>query len=232
MPYLNSIHGIEGLQVAIGTPQVTTARARLAAEFALLSVAAPVGMGLAMPPGWLHPVFLAVVAASLALLAATPGFRWRELGHGWRNLDWREIGLVAGLTAAASLVFVLGLVPEALFRLPRRAPAFWLLLLLLYPLLSALPQEIVFRALYFRRYAQLFPDRRVAVLVNGGIFALAHLLFWSPVTLSMTFVGGVLFARSYLGRGGFPQAVVQHAICGLIVFSVGLGVFFYHGAIR
>lgn len=218
--------------MAIGTPQVSTRRARLAAEFAIIYVAAPAAMGLAMPPDWLHPVFLGVVLVGVALLAATPDFRWRELGQGWRNLDWREIGLVAALTAVASLVFVLWLVPDALFRLPRRAPGFWLILIVLYPLLSALPQEVVFRALYFRRYGALFPDMRVAMLVNGGLFALAHLLFWSPVTLAMTFAGGVLFARSYLGRGGFPQAVVMHAICGLIVFTVGLGVFFYHGAIR
>ncbi|MFT3973106.1 MAG: CPBP family intramembrane metalloprotease [Amaricoccus sp.] len=218
--------------MAIASPQAPTRRARLGVEFALIYLAAPVVLATALPPSWLHPLFLGVTAAAIGLLRVTPDFRWRELGHGWRSLDWREIGLVAALTAVASLGFVLWLVPESLLRLPRRVPGFWLLLMVLYPILSALPQEIVFRALFFRRYGALFPDRRVAVLVNGGVFALAHLLFWSPVTLSMTFVGGLLFARGYLGRGGFAQAWVMHAICGLIIFTMGLGMFFYHGAVR
>lgn len=218
--------------MAIGYPEADPRRVRLAVEFALIFLAAPLVLATALPPGWLHRLFLGVTAVSVALLSVTPGFRWRELGHGWRSIDWREVGLVAALTAIASLVFVLWLVPESLFRLPRQAPAFWLLLMLLYPLLSALPQEIVFRTLFFRRYGALFPDMRVAMLVNGAVFALAHLLFWSPVTLSMTFAGGLFFARGYLGRGGFPQAWVMHAVCGLIIFSFGLGTFFYHGAVR
>lgn len=188
-------------------------------------------MAFALPAEWLHPLFLGVVAVAVALLAITPDFRWRDLVQGWRDLDWREIGLVAALTAVTSLVFVLWLVPDGLFRLPRRSPAFWLLLMVLYPLLSALPQELLYRALFFRRYGSLFADRRVALAVNGGVFALAHLMFWSPVTVTMTLVGGILFARGYLGRGGFPQAVVMHAICGLIVFTSGLGIFFFHGAV-
>jgi membrane protease YdiL (CAAX protease family) len=231
-PYFIDISIDQVDALTIGTPQITAERARLVAEFAAIFVVAPIVMAFALPPNLLHPLFLCVVAVAIGLLAVTPDFRWRELLHGWRSLDWREIGFVAALTAVASLIFVLWLVPDALFRLPRRAPGFWLLLMVLYPILSALPQELVFRALFFRRYAALFADARVALLVNGGVFALAHLLFWSPVTLSMTFVGGVLFARGYLGRGGFPQAVVMHAICGLIVFTAGLGVFFYHGAMR
>lgn len=218
--------------MAIASPQVTPRRARLAVEFALLYVAAPIAMALAMPPAWLHRVFLGVIAVSVVLLSLTPGFRWRELGKGWRSIDWREVGLVALLTAVASLVFVLWLVPGQLFRLPRQAPELWLMIMLLYPILSALPQEVVFRVLFFRRYGALFPDARVTMLLNGVAFALAHLLFWNPVTLSMSFVGGILFARGYLGRGGFAAAVVMHAICGLIVFTSGLGVYFYHGAIR
>ena len=54
----------------------------LAVEFAALYVGLPLAMALAMPPDWLWPVFLGLTLLALALLAGTPGFRWRELGAG------------------------------------------------------------------------------------------------------------------------------------------------------
>ena len=86
--------------------------------------------------------------------------------------------------------------------------------------------------------ADLAPEQRprerlrahgpAALIVNAGIFSLAHLMYWSPVVLAMTFVGGWLFARAYVLRG-FPAAWVLHAVGGNAVFAVGLGVWFYSG---
>ena len=66
---------------------------------------------------------------------------------------------------------------------------------------------------------------------SAFVFALAHLVFWNWVALLLTFVGGGIFAAAYLGRGGFALAVVLHAVAGAILFTSGLGGFFYHGAI-
>jgi len=200
-------------------------------EFAALYIGVPLLLALAAPASWLWPVLLATTAVALALLTATPGFAWRELAQGWGRLDWRWIAGVAAATALAAALLVWALVPGQALLLPRRAPGLWLTILLLYPLLSALPQEIIFRVLFFRRYAVLFPDRRIAVAVNGLVFALAHLMFWNWVALLLTGAGGVIFARAYLGRGGFALAVALHAVCGWILFTSGLGSFFYHGAV-
>jgi membrane protease YdiL (CAAX protease family) len=105
------------------------------------------------------------------------------------------------------------------------------MILTLYPLLSALPQELVFRPLFFRRYGALFPGTAAAVACNALVFGLAHLMFWNWVALALTVAGGLIFARAYLGRGGFAMAVVLHAVCGAIIFTSGLGTFFYHGAV-
>ena len=56
-------------------------------------------------------------------------------------------------------------------------------------------------------------------------------MFWNGITLALTFAGGLIFARAYLGRGGFALAFVLHAVCGAIIFTSGLGAFFYHGAV-
>jgi membrane protease YdiL (CAAX protease family) len=202
----------------------------LAAEFAFLFVGLPLLMALAVPADWLWPILFSVTGLSLVLLGRTPGFSWAELGRGWLRLDWRMIAAPASLTAAAAALLVWWLVPAQAFYLPRRATELWLMIMLLYPLLSALPQELIFRVLFFRRYGGLFPDRRVALLVNGLVFGLAHLMFWNWVAVAMTVAGGMLFGWAYQRRG-FAMAVVLHALCGGIIFTSGLGTYYYHGAV-
>ena len=139
----------------------------LAMEFAALYLGLPLAMALAMPPAWLWPVFLGLTLLALGLLARTPGFRWAELGRGWRRLDGRVVAAVAAATVAVAALLVWRLLPGQALELPRRAPGLWLLILALYPLLSALPQELVFRVLFFRRYGALFPGRRTACSRTG-----------------------------------------------------------------
>jgi membrane protease YdiL (CAAX protease family) len=205
-------------------------KAARAVEFAALYLGLPLLLALALPPDALFPVLFAATGLGLALLARTPGFRWRELTGGWRRLDWGAVLAVAAVTAVVTGLLVWWLAPHQAFLLPRRATGLWLAIMLLYPLLSALPQELLFRPLFFRRYGGLFPGRDVAVLANGLLFGLAHLMFWNWVAVALTVAGGLIFARAYL-RGGFPLAVVLHAVCGGIVFTSGLGSFFYHGAV-
>jgi membrane protease YdiL (CAAX protease family) len=205
-------------------------KAARAVEFAALYLGLPLLLALALPPDALFPVLFAATGLGLALLARTPGFRWRELTGGWRRLDWGAVLAVAAVTAVVTGLLVWWLAPHQAFLLPRRATGLWLAIMLLYPLLSALPQELLFRPLFFRRYGGLFPGRDVAVLANGLLFGLAHLMFWNWVAVALTVAGGLIFARAYL-RGGFPLAVVLHAVCGGIVFTSGLGTFFYHGAV-
>jgi membrane protease YdiL (CAAX protease family) len=222
----------KGRRMATGRMQVAARRfdAVRLAEFVALYVGLPLVMALALPPDWLRPVFVAVTGLALILLALTPGFSWRELSLGWWRIDWRHVAAVAAAAALAVTLMVWWLAPHQAFSLPRRSPVLWLTILALYPLLSALPQELIFRPLFFRRYGALFGDRWPAVLVNALAFGLAHLMFWNWVAPMLTVAGGLIFAGAYLGRG-FAQAVVLHAVCGAIVFTSGLGTFFYHGAV-
>lgn len=208
-------------------------RARLRAEFAVLFVGVPLMLAFGLGPGAMWTVLVGGLAVSLGLLAATPGFRWAELWEG--PLVGSRRGLIAfaaatGLIAAgAALIWA----PGAFLGLPRRLPGLWLTILVLYPLLSALPQEVMFRALFWRRYGTLFPDRRVGIAVNAGVFALAHAFLWNPLSLAMTASGGALFSLAYLRTGSGRNllfATLLHAIAGWAVFTFGLGRFFWHGA--
>jgi membrane protease YdiL (CAAX protease family) len=207
----------------------TGGKAWRAAEFAAIFVVAPVVMAVALPPSAMFPALFALTAVGLVLLAATPGFSWRELVRG--RIRWGEVAAFALVTAAAAWAVVTLTAPEAAFFLVRHNPGLLLLILVLYPLLSALPQELVFRPLFFRRYGALLPAGPAALWLNAAAFAWAHLLFWNWIVAAMTFAGGFVFAHAYRVRGSFPQAVVMHAVAGNILFAFGLGIFFYTGNI-
>ncbi len=200
------------------------------AEFAGFYVGVPLLMTFALPPSLMWPGLAAAALVGLALLHQTEGFRFRSLLDGRLIESWLAFAGFFILTTVAAYLLVMALRPGALLYLPKYAPAMWLMILALYPLVSVLPQELIYRALFFERYGALFSSRAAAVAVNAVVFGLAHLFFWNWVAVGMTFFGGVIFSLAYLGRGGFLWASALHAIAGQIIFTSGLGVFFYHGA--
>lgn len=204
------------------------ARARLWVEFVALYLAVPLAIAVALPPRHLFTALFGFTVLGLALLWRTGGFDWRALLRGWGRVPWGEAALVVLAVLAAGLVLLSTLRPEALFGVARQRPEFLLVIWFFYPLLSALPQELIFRPLFFHRYGILLPHDRAAILVNAAIFSFAHLMYWSPVVAAMTFVGGWVFARAYLIRG-FPAAWVLHSLAGNALFAVGLGTWFYSG---
>lgn len=203
-------------------------RARLWAEFAGLYIGVPVAIAVALPPRQMFLALFAVTLLGLALLWWTGGFPWRGLVRGWRRVPWAEAALIALAVLATGVVLLSWRQPEALFAMARARPGFLLVIWALYPLLSALPQELVFRALFFHRYGALLPAGNRALLLNAAVFSLAHLMYWSPIVAAMTFVGGYLFARAYRDRG-FTAAWVLHAVAGNMIFAVGMGLWFYSG---
>lgn len=197
------------------------------AEFVVLFGLAPVGIALFLPASTMFPALFALTALGLWLLARTPGFSWRELLRG--PVDAWPVAAMAAITAAVGTAVMLATHPGQLFALVHANPALLGLILLFYPVLSALPQELLFRPLFFRRYGAILPPGRGAILLNAAVFSFAHLMYWSWIVAVMTFAGGLAFAWAYRVRGSFPLAVVLHAVAGGVVFTLGLGMFFYSG---
>lgn len=205
------------------------AKRRLWAEFLTLFVVLPICVAMFLPARLMLPVLLAMTVVGAVLLHVTPQFRWRGLMTGWGAVDWRVILPFSLLTALASAALVVWIVPGAGLRLLRGNPAIWLAVMALYPILSALPQEILFRPLFFHRYGAIIPQGRAGLILNAAIFSLAHLLYWSPIVAGLTFAGGLAFAWAYEVKRSFPLAVVLHALAGNILFTSGAGILFVSG---
>lgn len=216
------MHKTEGLAAGFGQGLW------LWAEFVGFYVVVPVAVALLMPPTLIFPALFVALLLGLVLLHVTPGFEWRQL-RGGGPVSWRFVALFAGVTLGVAAL-ALGLTrPEEFFNILRTQPWMLPVIIVFYPFVSALPQEVVFRVLFYRRYVGVLPSGRGAMIVNAAVFSLAHLMYWSWVVAIMTFFGGVIFSWAYEARRSFALAVILHAIAGWIIFTLGLGVFFYSG---
>jgi membrane protease YdiL (CAAX protease family) len=120
--------------------------------------------------------------------------------------------------------------PDSFLQLPRQAPALWIAVMFIYPLLSVWPQEMVYRAFIYNRYAPLFGQKWGYVAVSALAFGYVHMIFLNGIAIAMTAFGGLLFARDYARHKSLLLVCLEHALYGCLVFTVGLGRFFYSGA--
>lgn len=210
------------------TTDAVRPRPWLWAEFAALYIGAPLAIALFLPPRQMFQALFVFTLAGLWLLWRTGGYDWRSLLRGWGRVNWGfALVFTLGVGAIGWSIMMLSN-PGYILRLTPERLRFLSMIWVLYPILSALPQELIFRPLFFHRFGSLFPNARVAVLVNAVIFSFAHLMYWSGVVALLTFVGGLIFALAYLRRG-FASAWLLHGLAGNMLFTSGMGYYFWSG---
>ena len=217
-------------------PPLTTVRtaarslvAWRAVEALLLFVALPLVVRARLLPLPRLVILAAAAGYAVAVLARDPFFDLRSLWGG--PLRRGLTGVLARAALAAVLIsgLTLWLAPDRLLALPRQQPGTWLLGLVLYPLLSAWPQEVLYRAFFFRRYAVLFAEPWALVAASGVAFALLHLVYPNLVAPLLSLPAGLVLAWRF-GRGaGMGPVWLEHSLYGLLLFTLGLGAFFYDG---
>jgi membrane protease YdiL (CAAX protease family) len=181
------------------------------------------------PGGPVPPLMLAAVAVVVYLRRQTAAGSPDLLRAGVVRPAMPGILLI---WATVSLVLIAGvavIIPGSLFDMPRRHTALWGAIVVLYPLVSVYPQELVYRAFLLHRYAELFGTGRRAAAASAVAFGFAHLLFGNVLAVVATLAGGWLFARRYQRTRSLLAVSVEHALYGITLFTVGLGDFFYHG---
>lgn len=176
-------------------------------------------------PGGPIPALLVAGAVMVAYLWRQPDFDRRDLlrGPALRPALPRILALWAGVAVATAVTIALT-DPDRLFERPR----FWLVIVVLYPLLSVYPQELIFRAFLLHRYAPVLGTGRRAAAASAAAFGFAHLLFGNVLAVVATLLGGWLFARRYQATRSLLTVSVEHALYGVLIFTIGLGDLFYH----
>jgi len=129
------------------------------------------------------------------------------------------------------ILFILIYEPENFLALAKAKPLFWLLVMLLYPFLSAFIQEILFRNYFFYRYETLFKGHLLLFMfVNALLFSYVHIIFDNWIAVIFTFFGGLLFAQTYLKTRSTLLTAIEHSLYGNTLYTLGLGHYFFHSA--
>lgn len=102
-------------------------------------------------------------------------------------------------------------------------PKLWLFILFVYSFISVPFQELIYRSFFFNRYQDLFENNKMLICINAIVFALAHIFLKSTLVLVLTFVGGILFALTFLKTKSTTLVCIEHALYGFWLFTVGLG---------
>ncbi len=179
------------------------------------------------------PALWVVLAGCLFVLLRDPQFKRGRL---WDSASFGQyapqiLGLFA-VALAIGIALVFRFAPGTFLNLPRSNPLFWGLVMVLYPVLSVYPQGIVYRAFLFDRYRGLFGPGWGIVLASAIAFSYVHVVFRNPLAIGLTFLGGVLFAFRYWQTGPVFVSSFEHALYGCAIFTIGLGRWFYHGAVQ
>jgi membrane protease YdiL (CAAX protease family) len=220
-----------GQVTTISTPSQAPGNLALIAEFLVLFVALPLAFRFKPFPFPPIPALWLVMAYCLFRLRSDASFKRRAL---WSPESFPPLALQIALTFLA-IALLLGLSvyflrPQLLFNFVRRAPIFWGVVMLLYPVLSVYPQGIIYRAFFFHRYRGLFPGTLQLILASAVAFAFVHIIFRNPLAVAFTFIGGLLFAWRYQETGSLFTSSLEHALYGCLMFTIGLGEYFYKGA--
>ena len=179
---------------------------------------------------FIHPsmIILPLLAFIFIILLRTTDFTWKELFR-WQIPArlLRRHGLIVLVTFVALLGYVFFFEREHLFNLPRHQPWIFVALCIFYPVFSAFGQEIIYRTFLFRRFGRLFPKEWMFTLVSGITFSFMHIVYYDPVSMILTFIGGLYFAQVYVWTRSVLFTTVLHGCMGVIVFAVGLGQYFW-----
>lgn len=205
-------------------------RLMLAAELAALAVGMPLAFGyavyhLAVP---FTLMMLPPFAACILYLSTDRSFSFpREFARGIRRRELISIAVVFVAVGSLLTAWVLLDDPRQFLALPSDKPTAWANLVVLYPLLSALPQEIAYRTFFFHRYAPLFARRPwLAVAANGAMFGFAHIIYGSAVSVGLAAVLGLVLAWRYWHTRSLWLVWLEHALWGNFIFTIGLGHYF------
>ena len=195
-------------------------------EFTLIFVSLPLlGFFLrAYLANWLIPALIILMTVCGMLLLSDPHFkRFRLTSLGQFSAVKRRLFSFFFLGALFSGMFYGIMNQENWFSLPRNSFNDWLMLLLLYPILSVMPQELIFRTYFFHRYKRIMPSKTVRIIVSASVFALAHIVYANVLAVLLAFLGGLLFSYTYAQSRSTFVCVIEHSLWGLWMFTLGLG---------
>lgn len=172
---------------------------------------------------------------ALLLVAAYCGYQlWKDSGIG-RNMFvgssdsdisksiFLRFPVVCGFLVALVWIFQ----PDQFFVFPAERPFLWMIVMVVYPVLSALPQEFIYRTYFFHRYGSLTSLRYSTLILSALAFAFLHIVYDNWWAVGLSFIAGLLFGSTYARTKSLFWVTVEHTLYGWLIFTLGFGTYFY-----
>ncbi len=94
------------------------------------------------------------------------------------------------------------------------------ILLLFYLLFSVIPQEIIFRFLFFYKYKDYFNNFEI-LLLNSLVFSFCHLIYFDISILLFSFFGNLLFTYNYMKNKSLIVVIIEHFLLAQTLIILG-----------
>ena len=192
-------------------------------EFFLIFIILPVSFAFDYPfvakailavSGFAYVIYVLVKIEDRKFKVA-PNLKWRSF--------WKNVCIKLVIIAVFTIIYMIFTAKSDLFHVLYQKPKLWIIILFAYAMFSVYPQELIYRTLYFQRYSSLFKSKSIFIFINAIVFSLAHIFYRNSLVLLMTFLGGILFALTYEKTKSTLLVVIEHAIYGCWLFTVGMG---------
>lgn len=195
-------------------------------EIVFLFVGTPLILWLELPQ-WLKGSYFFICVGYVIFLMLSKNklhIVEKKLVHPVKTLV--DFGIKLSLIMLSSTLFLYVYDPDSLFNVISTKPLLWLSFSGIYVVLSVIPQEVIYRYFFLKRYRTLFKNKWVMVLVNASLFSLAHIWFNSWIVLAFTFIGGILFLHTYRKTHSLWLVILEHSLYGIWLYTVGYGELF------
>ena len=144
-----------------------------------------------------------------------------------KKINWRICFIFFLVFLIFGYLYVLFYDPTLLFSFPKNNFWLWIIVMIIYPFFSVIPQEIIYRVYFYHRYKNLFSDNLLLLtLLNLFFFSFAHIVFNNPHAILITAIASPIFSYLYI-KESFFTCVLVHSLGGQIIFTLGLGKFFF-----
>lgn len=165
-------------------------------------------------------IMCAMLSSTAILLSATKSFHWSDLLPVDFWSEWRLMLSCAAGFALTALILTSLYWPARLFSAPPETA----LMLIAFPLVTALPMELVYRALFFRRYGRLIQGEWMANFLGAAATALGYaVLSHSAAGVAFGFGLGLVLGWAYLRTGNFLLCIVLHWMAAAALYLIGPG---------
>ena len=144
-----------------------------------------------------------------------------------KKINWRVSFIYFFIFLVLGYFYVLFYDPNILLSFPKNNFGLWVIVIFIYPFFSVIPQEIVYRVYFYHRYKKLFSGNLLLLtLLNLFFFSFAHVVFNNPHAILITAIASPIFSYLYI-KESFLTCVLVHSLGGQIIFTLGLGKYFY-----